>query len=152
MVSRGPKRGAPGGLATISDVAAAAGVSAATVSRVLNGTSNVAADKAKRVRRAAERLGYQPFGPAQALRQADEVLQEKNLPADTLHNLACVHALCAAAAKDDKTAAKAVDLLKQAVAKGYKDVAQLKKDSDLDGLRQRDDFKKLLEELEAKQR
>jgi LacI family transcriptional regulator len=69
MPPRGKTRSAPRGLATISDVAKAAGVSAATVSRVLNDSSNVAADKAKRVRKAAERLGYKPFGPAQALRQ-----------------------------------------------------------------------------------
>jgi LacI family transcriptional regulator, galactose operon repressor len=61
--------GAARGIATIGDVARVAGVSPATVSRVLNGTSRVAADKAERVRRAAEQLDYQPFGPAQALRQ-----------------------------------------------------------------------------------
>jgi hypothetical protein len=38
--------------------------------------------------------------------------------------------------------------LKQAIAMGYKDVAHLKKDTDLDALRQRDDFKALLKELE----
>jgi hypothetical protein len=33
---------------------------------------------------------------------------------------------------------------------GYKDVAHLKKDTDLDALREREDFKKLIAELEAK--
>jgi hypothetical protein len=51
----------------------------------------------------------------------------------------------------EEPAAKAVDLLRQAVAKGFKDLAHLKKDSDLDSLRQRDDFHKLLQELEAEQ-
>jgi hypothetical protein len=37
----------------------------------------------------------------------------------------------------------------QAVAKGYKDVGHMKKNTDLDALRQRDDFKALLKELEA---
>ena len=53
----------------IVDVAAAAGVSAATVSRVLNGTGRVSPERADQVRQAASRLGYQPFGPARALRQ-----------------------------------------------------------------------------------
>lgn len=44
-------------------------MSKATVSRVLNGSRSVAADKAERVRRAAGELNYEPFGPAQALRQ-----------------------------------------------------------------------------------
>jgi LacI family transcriptional regulator len=56
-------------MATIDDVARAAGVSPATVSRVLNGTSPVSRDRAERVRRAAASLGYQPFGPARALRR-----------------------------------------------------------------------------------
>jgi LacI family transcriptional regulator len=56
-------------MTTIEDVARAAGVSAATVSRVLNGTSRVTPDRADRVRKAAAELGYQPFGPARALRK-----------------------------------------------------------------------------------
>lgn len=54
---------------TIGDVAALAGVSKATVSRVVNSTRSVAPDKAEAVRQAIARLGYEPFGPAQALRQ-----------------------------------------------------------------------------------
>ena len=44
----------------------------------------------------------------------------------------------------------AMKLLRDAVSKGYKDVAHLKKDTDLDPLRQRDDFRKLVAELEGK--
>jgi tetratricopeptide (TPR) repeat protein len=40
--------------------------------------------------------------------------------------------------------------LNQAVAAGYKGVANMKTDKDLDALRDRDDFKKLLSKLEAK--
>ncbi len=59
---------------TISDVARAAEVSPATVSRVLNGTREVSSERAERVRRAVAELGYQPFGPARALRrQATDV-------------------------------------------------------------------------------
>ena len=44
----------------------------------------------------------------------------------------------------------AMKLLRDAVSKGYKHVAHLKKDTDLDPLRQRDDFQKLVAELEGK--
>jgi serine/threonine-protein kinase len=46
-------------------------------------------------------------------------------------------------------AEQALAALRQAVAKGYKDAANMRKDKDLDPLRQRDDFRKLLTELEA---
>ena len=41
-------------------------------------------------------------------------------------------------------------LLREAVSKGFKDVAYMKKDTDLDPLRQRDDFQKLVGELQGK--
>ena len=40
--------------------------------------------------------------------------------------------------------------LREAVSKGYKDVAHMKQDTDLDALRQREDFQKLIAELEGK--
>ena len=40
--------------------------------------------------------------------------------------------------------------MQQAVQKGYQDVAHMKKDTDLDSLRQREDFQKLIRELEAR--
>jgi transcriptional regulator with XRE-family HTH domain len=52
---------------TIGDVAAAAGVSRATVSRVMNGRSTVAQDIAERVRQAAESLSYRPSTAARNL-------------------------------------------------------------------------------------
>jgi len=54
-------------MATIYDVAARAGVSAATVSRVFNGT-NVSPEKARLVLRVARELGYTPNRTARALR------------------------------------------------------------------------------------
>jgi LacI family transcriptional regulator len=63
-----PRRG-PGEVAKIGDVAQRAGVSPATVSRVLNGSGAVSAERAARVRQAARDLGYTPSGPARALRQ-----------------------------------------------------------------------------------
>jgi len=56
---------------TISDVAARAGVSTATVSRALNGKPTVDPDLAARVRTAATELGYQPNGPARNLRRQE---------------------------------------------------------------------------------
>jgi serine/threonine protein kinase/tetratricopeptide (TPR) repeat protein len=44
----------------------------------------------------------------------------------------------------------AMKLLRDAVSKGYKDVAHMKKDTDLDPLRRCEDFQKLIAELEAK--
>ncbi|GAB2816977.1 LacI family DNA-binding transcriptional regulator [Actinoallomurus bryophytorum] len=54
---------------TISEVAAAAGVSRQTVSNVLKAPERVAADTAARVRRAIDDLGYRPNRAAQNLRQ-----------------------------------------------------------------------------------
>jgi hypothetical protein len=45
---------------------------------------------------------------------------------------------------------KAMTMLNDAVAKGYGNTAQLKNDADLNPLRDREDFTKLLADLEAK--
>lgn len=58
-------------MATISDVAARAGVSTATVSRALNGKTTVDPELAARVQTAAEALGYRPNGPARNLRKQE---------------------------------------------------------------------------------
>jgi eukaryotic-like serine/threonine-protein kinase len=73
-----------------------------------------------------------------------------------LYNLACYRAVTAALQHaDHKTprsqelakadADRAMDWLKKAVAAGYKDVAKIKTDKDLDTLRERSDFRQLLE-------
>jgi hypothetical protein len=41
-------------------------------------------------------------------------------------------------------------LLKQAIAKGYKNAARMKNDKDLDAQHQREDFKKLISDLETR--
>jgi len=53
--------------ATISDVAQRAGVSIATVSRVVNGTAPVAEETVRRVRKAIAELGYTPHTAARKL-------------------------------------------------------------------------------------
>ena len=54
-------------MASIRDVAALAGVSPATVSRVMNGTANVDPDKKERVLRAIEQTGFVPNEVARTL-------------------------------------------------------------------------------------
>ena len=44
---------------------------------------------------------------------------------------------------------QAMAMLRDAVATGWKDTAQMKKDTNLDALRQREDFQQLLKDLEA---
>lgn len=61
-------------MSTIYDVARAAGVSPATVSRVLNGHRRVNAQLAAKVRDAAERLGYRPNAVARNLRRSSTTL------------------------------------------------------------------------------
>jgi pentatricopeptide repeat protein len=93
----------------------------------------------------------------------DTAAKAKQLAGDEAGNIydaACAYALCAAAAKQAKwpvaeipgaqqLADTAMALLKQAVAKGFKDAAHMKQDNDLDGLRERDDFKQLLADVES---
>lgn len=54
-------------LAQIGDIAKLAGVSPATVSRVINGTANVSAEKAKRVQEAIAETGFKPNEIARSL-------------------------------------------------------------------------------------
>lgn len=56
---------------TLRDVAALAGVSFKTVSRVVNGEPGVSPAVTDRVRQAADELGYRPNAAATALRRAD---------------------------------------------------------------------------------
>ena len=55
-------------MATVKDIAAAVGVSVATVSNVLNGRPNVGPEIRRKVLRVAKELGYQPNRAAQAMR------------------------------------------------------------------------------------
>jgi serine/threonine protein kinase/tetratricopeptide (TPR) repeat protein len=84
----------------------------------------------------------------------------KRTDSESLYEAACMRAVTAAVTCDsDKSAAavkdaaaeadRAMAWLKQAVAAGYKDAAHMKEDKDLDALRDREDFKKLLADLQA---
>jgi DNA-binding LacI/PurR family transcriptional regulator len=86
---------------TISEVAAAAGVSRQTVSNVLKAPERVASDTAARVRRAIDDLGYRPNRAAQNLRQrASRCIGLKMVPPSGVSNLLdrFLHALTEAAA------------------------------------------------------
>jgi serine/threonine protein kinase/tetratricopeptide (TPR) repeat protein len=100
-----------------------------------------------------------------AAREAEELARLSYQPPRDLYNAGCILARCATlAAKDSKLtqmkrrelagryADQAMDRLRQAGRAGFKDVAQLKKDADLDPLRGREDFRKLVRELEKSQR
>jgi eukaryotic-like serine/threonine-protein kinase len=99
---------------------------------------------------------------AAAVAEAESLAVELNDPGQ-LYNLACVEALSSRLVLRDfglppfvpetlsvDYGARAVVILRRAAAAGYKDVAQMKKDTDLDALRDREDFKKLVADLEAK--
>jgi serine/threonine protein kinase/Flp pilus assembly protein TadD len=69
--------------------------------------------------------------------------------ADHWYNFACVYSVAAVKIADKKLeyADRAMELLHKAVQAGYKDAAHMAKDTDLDPLRDREDFKKLMESL-----
>jgi serine/threonine protein kinase/tetratricopeptide (TPR) repeat protein len=67
-----------------------------------------------------------------------------------VYDCASVYALAYAKSKDEKHAVRAMELLRQAVANGFRDAAFLKKDADFDSLRARDNFRELVTELEKK--
>jgi tetratricopeptide (TPR) repeat protein len=96
----------------------------------------------------------------EALESAVKIKELAGDKAEQLYNAACAYALCAGAAKQAKSpvtgaagsgklAEEAMALLKQAVAKGFEKVAHMKQDKDLDSLRDREDFKKMIAGLEA---
>jgi DNA-binding LacI/PurR family transcriptional regulator len=62
------KNGAPLRAPTMKDVAERAGVSAQTVSAVINGDGRISAETSERVRAAIKALGYRPYSVARSLR------------------------------------------------------------------------------------
>jgi serine/threonine protein kinase/Tfp pilus assembly protein PilF len=91
-----------------------------------------------------------------ATAEAEAILQVSPPDADVLASAAYVFAAAAGKAGDgalgEAYAARAMALLKDAVTKGYQDVADLKQDPNLERLRARADFQKLVADLEAKQK
>jgi tetratricopeptide (TPR) repeat protein len=98
---------------------------------------------------------------AEATAAVEEILKPGNAANGVLYDAACVYALAAAQAakqarpntsslRAEQYARRAVALLRQAMQTGYQNVAHMKKDADLDALRDRADFKLLLEQMEKK--
>jgi tetratricopeptide (TPR) repeat protein len=102
-----------------------------------------------RLLRAFARVQLKELAPAVA--EANAVAETGDADPTTLYHAACLFALAAAATGDaeqaEEHASRAIELLRQAFAKGYTNVEQMKKDSDLDPLRPRDDFRKFLAEF-----
>lgn len=82
-----------------------------------------------------------------------------------LYDAACIRALCASAIQEDPTtpaddaarlASEQADLamawLHKAVAAGYRDTTHIKQDKDVDALREREDFNKLIADLESQKK
>jgi hypothetical protein len=89
---------------------------------------------------------------ADAVAAADALAARWSKDADTLYNCARVYSLAAGAANgdaalSDRYAGRAMTLLRQAAAAGYKDDQRVLKDPDLDALRGRNDFRELLKML-----
>jgi WD40 repeat protein len=98
---------------------------------------------------------------ANAVAEANALAQAKDVSTATLYDLACVCAIASSTVKGGKIAgtdaarlaelyaARAVELLRSVIAKGYKDIEHMKKDDDLKSLREREDFQKLLKQAES---
>jgi serine/threonine protein kinase len=89
---------------------------------------------------------------ARATAEADELARSAPGSGADLYDLACVFALSAAAARGEpalreRYAARADGLLRQAVEKGFRNVASLEKDADLDPIRDRPGFRGLMMDL-----
>jgi tetratricopeptide (TPR) repeat protein len=89
---------------------------------------------------------------AEAVAEVAELTKRATWPAGQWYDFACVYALASGKVADKKQeyADRAMQLLHQAVKAGWKDAAHMMKDVDLDALRGRDDFKKLIGELAKK--
>ncbi len=106
---------------------------------------------------------FEKTADAAGCRATAELWEKLNrADAESLYRAACMRAVTAAVLRTtDRSAAAAKDAaaqedralawLKQAVAAGYKDMARMAKDKDLDTLRNREDFKRLLAEPQGKE-
>jgi eukaryotic-like serine/threonine-protein kinase len=89
---------------------------------------------------------------AEAVAEVAELTTTPNWNAGQWYTFACVYAVASGKSvdKNQEYAKRAMELLEKAVQAGYKDAGHMAKDTDLDSLRGRDDFKKLLADLDKK--
>jgi serine/threonine protein kinase/Flp pilus assembly protein TadD len=89
---------------------------------------------------------------AEAVAEVAELSKTTTWNAGQWYAFACVYAVASAKVADKKKehAERAMQLLHKAVEAGWKNAVHMSKDADLDSLREREDFKKLIRELEKK--
>jgi serine/threonine protein kinase len=93
--------------------------------------------------------------PTAAVAEADAVARAERAPFRLVYGAACVYALASGAATDDagtqeRYAARAVELLGSAIDRGFKDVGNLQGNHDLERLKPRADFQKVVQRIAAK--
>ena len=88
---------------------------------------------------------------AEAVAEVATLAKTPNWNDDQWYDFACVYSLASGKIADKKQeyADRAMELLQKAVQAGYKNASLMAKDTDLDPLRDREDFKKLLASLPA---
>jgi serine/threonine protein kinase/tetratricopeptide (TPR) repeat protein len=102
---------------------------------------------------------------ARATEEAEALVRQGDLNPAHVYNVACAFSLASAAADHDtklsstdrsrlkaRYADRAIDCLRQAIAEGWRNPSVIKKDRDFDPIRAREDFQKLLADLEAKEK
>ncbi len=89
---------------------------------------------------------------AEAVAEAAELTKSDIWTASARYDFACIYSVASDKidGKREEYAGRAVELLRQAVAKGYSNVAHMSKDTDLDPLRERADFRLLVADLAKK--
>ena len=89
---------------------------------------------------------------AEAVAEVAELTKNSSWNASQWYNFACVYSLASTKIADKKKeyADRAMELLQTAVKEGWNDAAHTAKDPDLVPLRDREDFKKLLADLQKK--
>jgi serine/threonine-protein kinase len=102
-----------------------------------------------RLRRADSRV--RAGQAAEAVAEVAELRKATTLTMEQWYDFACIYALASGkdATRKQEYADEAMRLLRQAVQAGFKNAAHMARDNDLGGLHGRDDFKKLLAEVEA---
>jgi tetratricopeptide (TPR) repeat protein len=91
----------------------------------------------------------------QATAAVEELAGREQASGDLLYNVACVYALSVGFAEREprlreRYATRAVEVLRRATEKGFRNVALIQQDPDLAAIRGRGDFQKLLTELGGK--
>jgi tetratricopeptide (TPR) repeat protein len=89
---------------------------------------------------------------AEAVAEVEELTKTTKWNAGQWYDFACVYAVASGkvAGKKPEYADRAMELLNRAVKTGYNNAAHMAQDADLDPLRNREDFQKLLADLSAR--